>query len=603
MTAISIKELKAQYSLRTTENASKAAKLRQLYNRFSIIRLIVFFVGIGLALWISDFGLFPVVTFIIIFIVGFGRFMAWHQGVAQKRKQHNLLSKINANEAKYLDLDIRDFENGEAFGHPAHSYAIDLDIFGQFSLFQYINRASTNIGKERLAAFFTKISTYDEMIARQNALVELSPKLDWRQHFQALSDQTEDSKSEIDALLHWLQNEDYVAFGKKWLNITLILFPIINISAIVAMFMGALPYQIVIVLCIGQLLLIRQFLVKINRIHQQTAQAEKFLKKYAKIIAHIEKETFETPKLKELHSLLFIEKTSASKALRRLFYIISQLNVRFNIFAIVLSSTLLWDLQWIKRLEEWKHQLKDELPNWFEALKEFEAINSLATLHYNHPDWNFPNIEPNAEKFNGIGLGHPLIHRDKRVTNDLALAKKGNIKLITGSNMAGKSTFLRTVGLNIVLAMMGAPVCAKRFELPILEVYTSMRTQDALEESTSSFYAELKRLKVIIEAVESQSNVFFLLDEILKGTNSNDRHKGAKALVLQLIKTQGMGLVATHDLELGVLENQYASSIENLCMEVEVLEQELIFDYTLKKGVSKSFNASFLMKNMGIKMD
>lgn len=169
--------------------------------------------------------------------------------------------------------------------------------------------------------------------------------------------------------------------------------------------------------------------------------------------------------------------------------------------------------------------------------------------------------------------------------------------------MAGKSTFLRTIGLNIVLAMIGAPVCAKRLELPLLEVYTSMRTQDTLQESTSSFYAELKRLKVIIEAVESRDNVFYLLDEILKGTNSNDRHKGAKALILQLVKTQGMGIVATHDLVLGELEAKYSESIENLCMEVEVLEQDLVFDYTLKKGVSQSFNATFLMKNMGIRME
>jgi DNA mismatch repair ATPase MutS len=200
-------------------------------------------------------------------------------------------------------------------------------------------------------------------------------------------------------------------------------------------------------------------------------------------------------------------------------------------------------------------------------------------------------------------LGHPLIHRDQRIANEVVLPTQGHIKLLTGSNMAGKSTFLRTVGLNIVLAMTGAPVCAREMQVPLLKVYTSMRTQDALHESTSSFYAELKRLKVIIEAVEADDKVFFLLDEILKGTNSRDRHTGSKALIKQLIQQGGAGIIATHDLELGSLEAQYNGTIENWCMEVAIDKDQLYFDYLLKKGVSKSFNATVLMRNMGIKIE
>src|SRR5690606_14675278 len=199
-------------------------------------------------------------------------------------------------------------------------------------------------------------------------------------------------------------------------------------------------------------------------------------------------------------------------------------------------------LHWVRSLEKWKALQKGCLPKWFDALQEFEALISFATLHFNNPDWVFAEITEQPY-LTGTAIGHPLIPEDTRVPNDLDMPTEGHIKLVTGSNMAGKSTFLRTVGLNIVMAMSGAPVCAKKLMLPMLDVYTSMRTQDALHESTSSFYAELKRLKFIIEAVENkqagENDIFFLLDEILKGTNSTDRHTGSKALIRQLIKSKG----------------------------------------------------------------
>lgn len=322
---------------------------------------------------------------------------------------------------------------------------------------------------------------------------------------------------------------------------------------------------------------------------------------YARLIQHIEAENFSTEKLQQLKAGFVTSNIPASNAIDRLSYIISQLNVRYNAFAIILNLIGLWDLQWVYRLEKWKAAQRENLPRWFDALAEFETLASLGNLAFNNPDWVFPTLHDDtilvAEE-----LGHPLINRKKRVTNDLTAPTQGHIKLVTGSNMAGKSTFLRTVGLNIVLAMTGAPACAKRLELPLLQVYTSMRTQDALHESTSSFYAELKRLKFIIEAVERGDNVFFLLDEILKGTNSNDRHLGSKALIRQLIESKGGGIIATHDLELGQLETQYGGAIENLRIEVEIKNDELYFDYKLKKGVSESFNATVLMQKMGIKV-
>jgi DNA mismatch repair ATPase MutS len=356
--------------------------------------------------------------------------------------------------------------------------------------------------------------------------------------------------------------------------------------------------------------ILRQTKEQVDKAHVQTTYAEKTLAHYARLLRHIEGQGFETARLQGLHRLLELpEGKLASDAIHRLSYIIGQLNVRYNFFAILLNLGGLWELQWVFRLERWKSRLKTRLPQWFEAIAEFEALSSLGNLSCNNPEWAFPTLH-NEARMEGEALGHPLLHRDKRVSNDIAVPTDGHIKLVTGSNMAGKSTFLRTVGLNIVLAMAGAPACARRLALPPLQVYTSMRTQDALHESTSSFYAELKRLKLIIEAVEAgadrqppEPQAFFLLDEILKGTNSNDRHTGSKALIKQLIRSRGSGIIATHDLELGQLEASANGAVENLRIEVEIKDGKLYFDYKLKKGVSQSFNATLLMKQMGIKIE
>ena len=297
---------------------------------------------------------------------------------------------------------------------------------------------------------------------------------------------------------------------------------------------------------------------------------------------------------------------SASQAIHKLAYRVSQLDVRYNAFVFLLEFSIVWDLQQAYRMDKWKLRHRDRLPQWFEALAELEALVSFGNLTMNQPQWIFPTLQEERQ-LHAEALGHPLLPNDKRVTNDISMPTAGHMHLLTGSNMAGKSTWLRTVGINIVLALAGAPVCARVFRLPQLQVYTSMRTQDALHESTSSFYAELKRLKFIIEAVEDPSKtagrpVFFLLDEILKGTNSRDRHTGSKALIRQLIASKGAGIIATHDLELGELEAEANNQIENWAIEVDIKDGQLFFDYKLKRGVSQSFNATLLMQQMGIKV-
>ena len=385
------------------------------------------------------------------------------------------------------------------------------------------------------------------------------------------------------------------------LRIAKIALPILFLTTIVTLFFGV-PYQLSVIVFFLNLGVLSRKVKQVNDTHEKTSKAADILNSYARLIEHIEGETFESTKLSDLKQRLFVDNRSASASLSRLAFIIHQLNARFNMFAILLNGMFLWDWHWVLKLEKWKAEMQTKLPEWFDILQEFDAMISLGTWQYNHPDWPMPTIDENFTGVEGIALGHPLISKNNRVANNLIVPNSGHIKLITGSNMAGKSTYLRTVGLNIVFAMTGAPVCANSLRLPILTVNTSMRTQDVLHESTSSFYAELKRLKTIIDSVENGEKVFFLLDEILKGTNSRDRHTGSRALIQQLIKSKGMGIIATHDLELGVLEAEANGTIENLCIEVAVEKDRLLFDYTVKKGVSKSFNATYLMRNMGIRI-
>ncbi|NRB63727.1 MAG: hypothetical protein HRU40_12010 [Saprospiraceae bacterium] len=408
---------------------------------------------------------------------------------------------------------------------------------------------------------------------------------------------TEDKQEHLSLLQQWLQRPYYL-LPLRWLPPALLILPLLTIAAVFYYF-PILPWYIIILFLIPNAMLLRRFLDRINQTHQKTSHAEAALSRYAFLVSHLR-----NMHPKDAQILITAQQNlnqDAGKAIRRLSYLISQLNVRYNAFAIIFNLFGLWDLHWVYRLEKWKKTNKEKLPVWFDQLAEIEALISLATTAYNNPSWVFPTFHQEAH-LHGKNIGHPLLANDKRITNDLNMPTTGHIKLITGSNMAGKSTYLRTVGLNIVLARSGSVVCASAFRLPPLQVYTSMRTQDALHESTSSFYAELKRLKFIIEAVEHQDHIFFLLDEILKGTNSNDRHTGSKALIRQLIKQGGGGLIATHDLELGSLESQYNGAIENLCMEVRIENDQLFFDYKIHPGVSQSFNATLLMKNMGIKI-
>lgn len=589
--------IRTNYAHRQASYANQAFTLRRRYQQLGLVRLVVFLVGIGILVLIFAQHWLAGTVGLLALGAGFFRLVRWHQRLQTQATFQENLAQINAAEQEALDYRFSERPDGTEFSDPTHPYAMDLDLFGPHSLFQWINRAQTQIGRQKLANWLTHPLIPSEIARRQEAITELRQLLDWRQQLTASGMETEDNHQQLRRLYDWLNAPADIPPSSQR-SFLLILMPVMTISAVA----GTLPYYpwYVVALCVlPNVLLLRTFRKKVDHIHQQTTQAGKTLDHYARILAQIAKAPDFSASLNgDMRQRISEE---AVPAVRTLQYRISQLDVRHNIFAIFLNLLGLWDLQWAYRLEQWKSRQQANLPDWLEVLSAFEALSSLANLWYNNPDWTLPTVHQTA-RLSGLQIGHPLIPPEKRVCNDLEMPTRGHIKLITGSNMAGKSTFLRTAGLNIVLATTGAPVCAQSLKLPILQVYTSMRTQDALHESTSSFYAELKRLKLIIKAVEDGEPVFFLLDEILKGTNSRDRHTGAKALIQQLIDQAGAGLIATHDLELGTLEAKSAGAVENLCMEVQIKEDRLEFDYTLKKGISQSFNATLLMQKMGIRI-
>ena len=261
-----------------------------------------------------------------------------------------------------------------------------------------------------------------------------------------------------------------------------------------------------------------------------------------------------------------------------------------------------WNLQQVLDLEKWKAQNNTDIKKWFEVLAEYEALQSFATISFNNESWCFPKLADKYFEINATNLGHPLIEKDKSVTNIIDIKNAASVMLITGSNMAGKSTYLRSVGVNAILCMAGAPVCASSFTMSPIQILSSMRVADNLAENTSTFYAELKKLKTIIEKINNGEEVFVLLDEILRGTNSLDRHTGTDALIRQLIKQKTAAILATHDVELATIETEYPANIFNHHFDAQINGEELYFDYKLKNGVCTNMNASLLMKKIGLSL-
>jgi len=517
--------------------------------------------------------------------------------------EHNRhLITINENEIKALEHSYYQFADGSEFMPKEHFYANDLDIFGHASLYQYINRTSSEMGSSTLADWLLYPSAISPILERQAAIKELSEKNEWRQELQAHGAAKKIQLATQHRLQSWF-DEEYRFINNKYWTVLRYLLPVIILTVIALNIFDVVSDPLRNYFLLASALIAFNISKRVTPLHQQVSKMADELDVLSESIQLVERTAFKSPLLQELQSRFLQQNNSASAKLKQLKKILDRLDLRFNFVVFIpLDILLQWDLQQVIALEKWKQQNHKNVIEWFNALGCFEAVNSLSTISFNHPEWVFPVFTAEHFFMEGKDIGHPLINPGKRVNNPVKIDNNGELMLVTGSNMAGKSTYLRSIGINTILAMAGVPVCGKYFCLSPVQIISSMRIADNLEESTSTFYAELKKLKTVIDKVNNNEKVFILLDEILRGTNSLDRHTGSAALIKQLIKHNAAGIIATHDVGLAKMKEDYPSNILNYHFDVQVSNDELYFDYRLKEGICTSLNASILMKKIGIEL-
>lgn len=579
--------------------------LQKKYNLISTFRILFFIVGIIAIVYFANEGNVLVFLFLLFILpVLFGFFINFHNKYKYKFNQAAFLSSINEKEILRLKLDLNAFDPGSEFIDPNHPYTSDLNIFGKHSLFQLINRTVTSNGRIELAkSLKTPLKNVHEIKEKQGAIRETAEKLEWRQDFQARGMHEVQKKNSQKFLISWIREP----LGLKNLNLLRtisILFPLAFIFSIVAFFfLGYSGYFILLCAAINGFVLLTNDKV-VSPTVEKIDEAAHILRTYASLLDSIEKEDFSNPLLRRLKAKIVTSHGIASLEIKRLSSIVANLEIRKNpYFFMTINLITLWELQWMLKLEKWKRQVKDDIENWLEAVNSFEAIASFSGFSFAYPDMIFPDIQDQKFVIEGQSVNHPLIVEKKRIGNGISLKGLGKTHVVTGSNMSGKSTYMRTIGINSVLALIGAPVPATSFSISPMEVFTCMHIHDSLEEETSSFYAELKRIKQLITKLEEPKPVFYLLDELLKGTNSVDRNLGAQAIIRQLHKKTASGLISTHDLDLGKMETELPGDVKNYSFNSSIINNEIIFDYKLKEGICHSFNASKLMEKMGIEIE
>jgi DNA mismatch repair ATPase MutS len=527
----------------------------------------------------------------------------FHERTIKQKEKKTLCQIINQNEISALQNLFIPVENGEEYQDDEHPYAADLDLFGNHSLFHYLNRTTTAMGKEHLAQWLQDPSTYRSIEEKQQAIQELRKKIDFRQAIQCHGWQIGDTRKHF-LFLQKLTSSATFLPQNPFFRRFLFLLPAITLIFLILSFYG-ISWLIFLAFFLLQASINARFSKRISSLYLLTSRSANILKAYGRIIAETEGEVFSSPLLISLQDQLRVKGKGqpASRSIKHLSSLFQYLQLRLSSIHFLVNNILLWDLNLVFRIENWKNAVKDDVFPWLDVVGRMEALSSLANVSFNNPQWALPGIERHTFILASDSLGHPLIAPRIRVNNSLSMKDRGVIHIITGPNMSGKSTYLKTVGVNLVLAMCGSVVCATAFTFSPVNLYSSMKVSDSLDQQVSLFYAELKRLKNLIDGIQNQESVFFIIDEMLKGTNVADRQKGAIALLKQLIKQRANGMVATHDLELTKLSKEHRGSIKNHHFDGYIDGDKLLFDYRLKKGVCRSFNALILMKKMGIQID
>ncbi len=590
------------YEKRKNEYSGKLEAVKKRSDRVSFLRLLAFITAAALA----GFGIYsgrseyhlaalsPAVAFIFL--------VFHHMRLTEAIGYLSNMVTINDKGLQRLAWEWDSFpEKGDLYSGPDHPYSMDLNIFGRGSLFQHINATVTYGGEQALASLLSGQTDFASVSERQESTKELSVKLHWRQRFQATGMGDESEKVNPAGLLAWAKDrQDRLKYPDF-----MMLLPPVTVFMFILYYFGSLPLQVPLLLLAVQFIIVLITGKKIHKHFDATELAAGRLKQYAALLKCIEREPFDSSRLRRLQENLTGGTIPASRQVRKLAGIVELSQFRYTqpVVYFPVNILLLWDLFTYRKLAQWKLTSGTCVESWLDAISEFEVNSSLAGLAYENPNWAYPEVVPKPPAFRASAMGHPLIKPDNRVCNDVRMPSSGTALIITGSNMSGKSTLLRTVGINLVLAYAGSPVCAAELETAFLPVYSKMTVVDDLARGVSTYYAELERIKTIVEAAGTGKPMIYLLDEILKGTNSRDRILGTRAVVRKLTRYPTLGMLTTHDLELAALEDENPDLIKNYHFEDQIENGKIRFDYKLKPGVSTSTNAIALMKIVGIDLD
>jgi len=588
------------YTERLSLTKGQLQQVKKQIFRISMLRLTLFIAGVaGIYFFFSQTPLLIVcicLTFLPLFIL-----VKIHNRFFIRKEWLETQARIIQEELQALSGDYSSFEDGKEYVNPEHPYSFDLDIFGRHSLFQSINRTCTFFGKVRLAEWLQNhLHEKTSIEKRQEMIREISEHTLFREQFRVAGLVHHGQSSDAEKIQAWSQSPaQYLHAG--WVKAFIWGVPVINSLLLITSLIGwtsfsclGLSFGIFLVLSFG-------IIKRATYIQETYGKQLKSLNGYARLIALAKAEDWKSAGMLELMERFNLNGQSPVQALQQLSKELDRLDLRNNQFLyVLLEGSIFFQLQEIVRIERWKARYGQHISKWLETVGELDALCSLGTFAYNHPQYTYPELTEKPFCFLATQMGHPLMPASQCVKNDATIPSRPFFLIITGANMAGKSTYLRTIGVNYLLACIGAPVCCERLKLYPNQLITSLRTSDSLSDNESYFFAELKRLKRIIDLLNQGKQLFIILDEILKGTNSMDKQKGSFDLIRQFMQLKANGIIATHDLLLGSLIKQFPEEIRNYCFEADIKENELTFSYKLREGVAQNMNACFLMKKMGI---
>lgn len=588
------------YTERLSLTKGQLQQVKKQIFRISMLRLTLFIAGVaGIYFFFSQTPLLIVcicLTFLPFFIL-----VKVHNRLFIRKEWLETQARIIQEELQALSGDYSSFEDGKEYVNPEHPYSFDLDIFGRRSLFQSINRTCTFFGKVRLAEWLQNhLHEKTSIEKRQEMIREISEHTLFREQFRVAGLVHHSQSSDAEKIQAWSQSPaQYLHAG--WVKAFIWGVPVINSLLLITSLAGwtsfswlGLSFGIFLVLSFG-------IIKRATYIQETYGKQLKSLNGYARLITLAKAEEWKSAGMQELMERFNLNGQSPVQALQQLSKELDRLDLRNNQFLyVLLEGSIFFQLQEIVRIERWKVRYGQHISEWLETVGELDALCSLGTFAYNHPQYTYPELTEKPFCFLATQMGHPLMPASQCVKNDATIPSRPFFLIITGANMAGKSTYLRTIGVNYLLACIGAPVCCERLKLYPNQIITSLRTSDSLSDNESYFFAELKRLKRIIDLLNQGQQLFIILDEILKGTNSMDKQKGSFDLIRQFMQLKANGIIATHDLLLGSLIKQFPEEIRNYCFEADIKENELTFSYKLREGVAQNMNACFLMKKMGI---